>query len=163
MTNVKIGDKAPDFTLQSNKGGSVTLSEFFGKKQVVLFFYPMDESPVCSREAEAFRDNYEAFNELDAEVVGISSQSVESHKEFASHRKLPYILLSDTDNRVRKLYGVSTSLGIVPGRVTYVIDKEGIIKHIFSSQLHPAKHAKEALRALREQEHPTASATKNVA
>ncbi|HLC00296.1 MAG TPA: peroxiredoxin [Candidatus Bathyarchaeia archaeon] len=163
MTNVKIGDKAPDFTLQSDKGGIVTLSEFFGKKKVILFFYPMDESPVCSREAEAFRDNYEAFNELDAEVVGISSQSVESHKEFASHRKLPYILLSDTDNRVRKLYGVSTSLGIVPGRVTYVIDEEGIIKHIFSSQLHPAKHAKEALRALREQEHPTASATKNVA
>jgi len=163
MANVKIGDKAPDFTLQSDKGGIVTLSEFFGKKQVVLFFYPMDESPVCSREAEAFRDNYEAFNELDAEVVGISSQSVESHKEFARHRKLPYILLSDTDNRVRKLYGVSTSLGIVPGRVTYVIDNEGIIKHIFSSQLHPAKHAKEALRALREQEHPTATAAKNVA
>src|SRR4030065_1116130 len=106
MTNVKIGDKAPDFTLQSDKGGSVTLSEFFGKKQVVLFFYPMDESPVCSREAEAFRDNYEAFNELDAEVVGISSQSVESHKEFARHHKLPSILLSDTDTSVRKLYGV---------------------------------------------------------
>ena len=150
MANVKIGDKAPDFTLQSNKGESVTLSEFSGKKKVVLFFYPMDESPVCSKEAEAFRDNYEAFNELDAEVVGISPQSVESHKEFAGHHKLPYILLSDTDNRVRKLYGVSTSLGVVPGRVTYVIDKEGTIKHIFSSQLHPAKHAKEALRALRE-------------
>ena len=150
MAIVKIGDKAPDFTLQSNKGGSVTLSEFFGKKMVVLFFYPMDESPVCSREAEAFRDNHDAFNELDAEVIGISSQSVESHKEFARHHKLPYVLLSDTDNRVRKLYGVSISLGIVPGRVTYVIDKEGTIKHIFSSQLHPAKHAKEALRALRE-------------
>lgn len=150
MAKVKIGDKAPDFTLQSNKGESITLSEFFGKKKVVLFFYPMDESPVCSREAEAFRDNYEAFNELGAEVIGISSQSVESHKEFASHHKLPYILLSDTGNRVRKLYGVSSSLGVIPGRVTYVIDKDGTIKHVFSSQLHPAKHAKEALRALRE-------------
>jgi len=150
MAYIKVGGKAPDFTLQSNKGESVTLSEFFGKKKVVLFFYPMDESPVCSREAEAFRDNYEAFTELDAEVIGISSQSAESHKEFARHHKLPYILLSDTDNRVRKLYGVSTSLGIVPGRVTYVTDKEGIIKHIFSSQLHPAKHAREALRALRD-------------
>ena len=150
MAYIKVGGKAPDFTLQSNKGESVTLSEFFGKKKVVLFFYPMDESPVCSREAEAFRDNYEAFTELDAEAIGISSQSAESHKEFARHHKLPYILLSDTDNRVRKLYGVSTSLGIVPGRVTYVIDKEGIIKHIFSSQLHPAKHAREALRALRD-------------
>jgi len=147
---VKIGDKALDFTLQSSTGERVTLSQFFGKKNIVLFFYPMDESPVCSREAEAFRDNYEAFTELDAEVIGISSQSAESHKEFARHHKLPYILLSDTDNSVRKLYGVSTSLGIVPGRVTYVIDKEGVVKHIFSSQLHPAKHAKEALRALRE-------------
>ena len=150
MARVKISDKAPDFTLQSNKGESVTLSEFSGKKKVVLFFYPMDESPVCSREAEAFRDNYEAFKEVDAEVVGISSQSVESHKEFAGHHKLPFILLSDPENRVRKLYGVSTSLVVVPGRVTYVIDKEGIVKHVFSSQLHPAKHAKEALCALRE-------------
>src|SRR3990172_1394150 len=150
MAYIKVGGKAPDFTLQSNKGESVKLSEFFGKKKVVLFFYPMDETPVCSREAAAFRDNYEAVTELDAEVISISSQSAESHKEFARHHKLPYILLSDTDNRVRKLYGVSISLGIVPGRVTYVIDEEGIIKHIFSSQLHPAKHAKEALRALRE-------------
>ena len=150
MAKVKIGDKAPDFTLQSNKGESVTLSEFLGKKNVVLFFYPMDESPVCSREAEAFRDANEAFNELGGEVVGISSQSVESHKEFAYHHKLPYTLLSDTDNRVRKLYGISSSLGVVPGRVTYVIDKEGTVTYIFSSQLHPAKHVKEALRALRE-------------
>ena len=149
MAKVKIGDKAPDFTLQSNKGESVTLSEFSGKKKVVLFFYPMDESPVCSREAEAFRDNYAAFTELGAEVIGISSQGVESHKEFASHRKLPYFLLSDTGSRVRKLYGAS-SMGVVPGRVTYVIDKAGTVKHVFSSQLHPAKHAKEALRALRE-------------
>ena len=150
MVNVKIGDKAPDFTLQSNKDESVTLSAFFGKRQVVLFFYPMDESPVCSKEAEAFRDNYEAFNDLGAEVIGISAQSVESHKEFAGHHRLPYIVLSYTDSKVRKLYGVSSSLGVLPGRVTYVIDKEGTIKHIFSSQLHPAKHAKEALRALRE-------------
>jgi peroxiredoxin Q/BCP len=150
MVNVKIGDKAPDFTLQSNKDESVTLSAFFGKRQVVLFFYPMDESPVCSKEAEAFRDNYEGFKERGAEVIGVSSQSVESHKRFSSHRKLPYILLSDTDNKVRKLYGISSSLRLVPGRVTYVIDKEGIIKHVFSSQFHPARHAKEALHALRE-------------
>src|SRR3989337_3623863 len=110
MAYIKVGGKAPDFTLQSNRGESVTLSEFFGKKKVALFFYPMDESPVCSREAEAFRDNYEAFSELGAEVIGISCQSVESHKEFARHHKLPYILLSDGNNRVRKLYGVSTSL-----------------------------------------------------
>lgn len=149
MTKVKIGDKAPDFTLQSHTDEKFKLSQFLGKKNVVLFFYPMNESPVCSREAEAFRDSYEAFRKLDAEVVGVSSQSVESHREFASHHNLPYILLSDSNNSVRKLYGVSTTLGVIPGRVTYIIDKEGIIKHIFASQLHPAKHAEEALSALK--------------
>jgi len=152
MAMAKIGDKAPDFTLQSSTGERVTLSQFFGKKSVVLFFYPMDESPVCSREAEAFRDNYEVFKKLDAEVIGVSSQSVESHKEFASHHNLPYILLSDSRNSTRKLYGVPTTLGVVPGRVTYVIDKKGIIKHIFSSQFHPAKHAEEAISALKRTE-----------
>jgi peroxiredoxin Q/BCP len=148
MAKVKIGDKAPDFTLQSSAGERVKLSQFLGKKNVVLFFYPMDESPVCSREAETFRDNYEVFKKLDAEVIGVSSQSVESHHAFASHHNLPYILLSDLHNSVRKLYGISTTLGVVPGRVTYVIDKEGIIKHMFSSQFHPAKHATEAISAL---------------
>lgn len=145
---VKVGDRAPDFSLPSS-AGNFTLSQFFGKKNVVLFFYPMDESPVCSKEAEAFRDKYEAFKELDAVVVGISSQSVESHKAFASHHGLPFTLLSDLGNRVRKLYVVSATLGIVPGRVTYVIDKGGIVKHVFSSQLQPARHAKEAIRALK--------------
>lgn len=150
MAKVQIGDKAPDFTLQSSMGETVSLSQFHKKKYVIIFFYPMDESPVCSRQAEAFRDNYEAFKKMDAEVIGISSQSVESHKQFAKHHNLPYILLSDSKNNVRKLYGVSTSLGIVPGRVTYVIDKEGKVLHVFSSQLQPAKHAEEALRALKE-------------
>src|SRR3972149_1069353 len=104
MAMVKIGDKAPDFTLQSSTGERVTLSQFFGKKNGVLFFYPMDESPVCSREAEAFRDKYDAFKELDAEVIGISTQSVQSHKSFARHHSLPFTLLSDADNAVRKLY-----------------------------------------------------------
>jgi peroxiredoxin Q/BCP len=150
MVKVKIGDCAPDFTLQSSIGENISLSQFLGKKNVVLFFYPRDEGPTCCKEAEAFRDNYEAFKESNAEVIGISAQSVESHKSFASHHKLQYSLLSDPDNTVRKLYGVSSTLG-VPGRVTYVIDKEGIIKHVFSSQLHFTKHAKEALLALSRQ------------
>ena len=104
---------------------------------------------MCSREAEAFKDKYEAFKELGAEVLGISSQSVESHKSFSNHHNLPYFLLSDTNNNVRRLYGVSSTLGIVPKRVTFVIDKEGIIKCIFSSQLQPAKHTEQALLALK--------------
>jgi thioredoxin-dependent peroxiredoxin len=145
---IKVGDKAPDFTLRSSTGANISLSHFLGKKNVVLFFYPRDEGPTCCKEAEAFRDNYEAFKEKDAEAIGVSAQSVESHKSFASNHGLPYILLSDTDNKVRKLYGVSPTLGI-PGKVTYVIDKEGIVKHVFSSQLHFIKHVKEALFALR--------------
>ena len=147
MVKVKIGDIAPDFTLQSSTGETISLSQFLGKKNVVLFFYPRDEGPTCCREAEEFRDDYEAFKERNAEVIGISAQSVKSHKSFASHHNLQYVLLSDVDNKVRKLYGVSATLG-VPGRVTYVINKEGIIKHVFSSQLHFTKHAKEALLAL---------------
>jgi thioredoxin-dependent peroxiredoxin len=148
MVKVKIGDRAPDFSLQSSTGENISLSEFLGKKSVVLFFYPRDEGPTCCKEAEAFRDDYEAFKEMNAEVIGISAQSVDSHKSFANHHNLPYILLSDADNNVRKLYGVSPTLG-VPGRVTFVIDKDGVVKHVFVSQLHFKKHSKEALQALR--------------
>jgi peroxiredoxin Q/BCP len=148
MVKVKIGDRAPEFTLQSSTGENISLSQFLGKKNVVLFFYPRDEGPTCCKEAEAFRDKFEAFKDSNAEVIGISAQSVESHKSFVSHHNLQYVLLSDPDNNVRKLYGVSSTLGI-PGRVTFVIDKEGIVKHVFSSQLHFIKHAKEALQALR--------------
>lgn len=148
LVRLKIGDKVPDFSLQSSTGQKITLSHFLGTKNVVIFFYPMDESPVCSREAEAFKEKYRAFKELEGEVIGISSQSVESHKAFASRHSLPFILLSDVEGAVRKLYGISSTLGVVPGRVTFVIDKEGVIKCVFSSQLHPARHAEEALRAL---------------
>ena len=147
MTALKVGDKAPDFSLPSSNDGTVRRSQFLGTN-VVIFFYPMDESPVCSKEAEAFRDTYESFKELEAEVIGISSQTVDSHKSFAKRHRLPFILLSDSDNKVRKLYGVTSTLGVVPGRATFVIDKEGIVKYIFSSQWQPAKHAKEAYRAL---------------
>ena len=149
MIKIKMDDRAPDFTLQSSNGENVSLSQFLGKKNVVLFFYPRDEGPTCCKEAEAFRDNYEAFRDKNAEVIGISAQSVKSHKSFANHHNLQYILLSDPDNKVRKLYGVSPTLG-VPGRITFVIDKEGIVKHVFVSQLHFNRHAKEALQALRE-------------
>jgi peroxiredoxin Q/BCP len=149
MAKIKVGDEAPDFSLPSCTDEKVKLAQFLGKKNVAIFFYPMDESPVCSREAKAFRDKYEAFKEQDAVVIGISSQGVESHKAFARHHRLPFILLSDADNAVRKLYAAPTTLGVVPGRVTFVIDKKGVVKYVFSSQFQPAKHADEALRALK--------------
>jgi peroxiredoxin Q/BCP len=149
---VKVGDKAPDFTLPSQMGDNVTLSEYFGKKNVVLYFYPKDETRGCTREACEFRDQYDVFTDLGAEVIGVSAQSVESHKSFATHYGLPFILLSDEKNVVRKLYGVPSSMGILPGRVTYIIDKKGVVRHIFNSQLQPEKHIEEALRILKELE-----------
>lgn len=138
-------------------GDNVTLSEFFGKKNIVLYFYPKDESPGCTREACTFRDSYEELTNLGAEVMGISGQSVESHKTFATHYGLPFILLSDEDNKVRKLYGVPSTMGILPGRVTYIIDKQGIVQHIFNSQTQTQRHVEEAKRKLEElkkEQHP---------
>ena len=149
---VKVGDKAPDFTLPSQMGDNVTLSEFFAKKNIVLYFYPKDESRGCTKEACAFRDSYEELTNLGAEVIGVSGQSVESHKSFATHYGLPFILLSDEDNKVRKLYGVPSTMGIVPGRVTYIIDKKGIVRSIFSSQTQSEKHVEEAAKTLKQLE-----------
>jgi len=148
--HVKVGDSAPDFTLPNQSGAMVSLSDFIGEKIIVLYFYPKDFSLGCTAEACAFRDSYEVFKEAGAEVIGVSSQSVDSHKQFASDNRLPFILLSDEDGRVRKLYGASSAFGLIAGRVTYIIDKKGIIRHIFSSQLNPAKHIEEALRIIKE-------------
>jgi thioredoxin-dependent peroxiredoxin len=147
---VKVGDKAPDFTLPSQMGDDVTLSEFLGKKNIVLYFYPKDETAGCTKEACTFRDNYEELTKLGAEVLGVSGQSVESHKSFASHHELPFILLSDEGNKVRELYGVPSSMGIIPGRVTYVIDKKGLVHHIFNSQTQARRHVEEAKKTLLE-------------
>ena len=146
---VKVGDKAPDFTLLSQMGDNVTLSEYFGKKNIVLYFYPKDESPGCTREACSFRDSYEELANLGAEVLGVSGQSVQSHNSFATHHGLPFILLSDEGNAVRELYGVPSTMGILPGRVTYIIDKKGIVRHIFSSQTQAQRHVEEAKIALK--------------
>ena len=149
MIKVKVGDRAPDFTLLSQTGEEVTLSKFFGNKSIVLYFYPTDKGWTCKREACGFRDNYETFKELGAEVIGISSDGVESHKSFAARYNLPFILLSDMDNKVRRLYGVPSTLGLIPGRVTYVIDKAGIIRLMFLRLLQPKKHIDQTLGTLR--------------
>ena len=145
---VDVGSKAPDFTLPSQSGELVSLKDFLGKKFVVLFFYPKDDTPGCTKQGCAFRDDYEEFGKLDAEVIGISSDSVGSHTSFAEKHSLPFSLLSDEGSEVRRLYGVPSTLGLFPGRVTYVIDREGIVRHIFSSQLSVERHVGEALKAL---------------
>ena len=152
VLTVKVGDTAPDFTLPSQMGDNVTLSEFFGKKNVVLYFYPKDETPGCTAEACSFRDSYQELTSLGAEVLGVSGQSVASHKSFATHHGLPFILLSDKDNKVRKLYDVPSTMGFLPGRVTYIIDKQGVVRRIFNSQTQARQHVEEAKATLRELE-----------
>jgi thioredoxin-dependent peroxiredoxin len=143
-----VGDPAPDFTLPSLTGKPVSLASFLGNKDIVLYFYPKDYTPGCTAEACAFRDSYEVFRDAGAEVIGISSDSEKSHQQFAAQHRLPFILLSDRGGAVRKRYGASSAFGLLPGRVTYIIDKQGIVRHIFSSQFAPQKHVAEALKVL---------------
>ncbi len=152
---VQVGDLAPNFTLPSITGQPVSLASFIGQKHIVLYFYPKDNTPGCIAEACAFRDSYEVFKDAGAEVIGVSSDSEASHQRFATGYRLPFILLSDTGSKVRKLYGIPATFGLLPGRVTYIIDKRGIVRHIFSAAFAPQKHVDEALRVLQtlEEEH----------
>ncbi len=149
MASVKVGDPAPEFALKSQEGEVVKLSDLIARGPAVVYFYPKDNTPGCTAEAGAFRDSYAKFGELGAEVVGISSDSVDSHKGFASDCRLPFKILSDADGAVRKRYGVPSSMGFIPGRVTYVVDRGGVVRYVFSSQMHATRHVEEALKSLR--------------
>ena len=144
---VQVGDLIPDFTLLDQSSRPVSLGDFLGKKHLVLYFYPKDSTSLCTDEACAFRDSYEVFKDAGAEVIGISSDSVESHRQFAKEHQLPFILLSDVDGVIRKRYGVPTAFGL-PGRVTYIIDSGGIVRRIFFSQFTSKRHVDEALETL---------------
>jgi thioredoxin-dependent peroxiredoxin len=145
---IKIGDLAPDFTLTTQNNESVSLSNFRGKKSVVLYFYPQDDTPGCTAESCAFRDRYQVFQDAGAEVIGISGDSAASHAKFADKHQLPFILVSDSNNTVRQKFGVPNTLWVMPGRVTYVIDKEGIVRHVFDSMLDFQAHVEQALKTL---------------
>lgn len=147
---IKVGDKAPDFSLPAQDGQTISLKDYAGKKSIVLYFYPKDNTSICTKEACSFRDQYEVFAKKDTEVIGVSSDSVDSHKGFADAQHLPFKLLSDKDGSLRKKYGVPTTMGMLPGRVTYVIDKEGVVRLVFNSQLDSKKHVDEALKVLGE-------------
>jgi thioredoxin-dependent peroxiredoxin len=149
-TKLMVGNKAPLFTLSDQNRKTFNLSDYIGKSGLVLFFYPKDESYGCTKEACSFRDSYEDFKEAGAEVIGISADDEASHRGFAANHKLPFILLSDKNKRVAGLYGVGKSMGILPGRVTFIIDKQGIIRGIYSSQVSYQKHVDEALEVLKQ-------------
>ena len=147
--SIAVGDKAPDFKLRDQTGKEVSLADFRGRKAVVLYFYPKDETPGCTKEACSFRDSYEDFVKAGAEVIGVSGDSVDKHQSFAQHHRLPFTLLADEGNQLRKTYGVPATLWILPGRVTYVIDKGGTVRHVFDSQLQATKHIDEALGVIK--------------
>jgi peroxiredoxin Q/BCP len=147
-TGSTVGALAPDFTLPDQTGTPVHLQDLRGK-WVVLYFYPKDNTPGCTAEACSFRDSHEDFVDEGAVVIGVSSDSTESHAGFASKHELPFTLVSDEDGGLRKAYNVKKSLGLLPGRVTYVIDPNGIIRKVFSSQMGATKHHTEALETIR--------------
>jgi thioredoxin-dependent peroxiredoxin len=147
---IQVGDKAPDFTLPSQSGEPVRLHDRLGGRVVVLYFYPKDGTRGCTAEACAFRDSYEVFTGAGAEVIGVSSDPVDKHAAFAGRHQLPFTLLSDQGGQVRKNYGVPAVLGVLPGRVTYVIDREGTVRHVFNSMTHIGQHISEALEVVRQ-------------
>ncbi|NWJ51275.1 MAG: peroxiredoxin [Bacteroidetes bacterium] len=151
MNEIKIGSTIPQFVLTDQNGTLFNINSVLGKKNLVIYFYPKDDSPGCTAQACSFQDQFEVFKEADAVIIGISGQSVESHKEFALKHRLTFTLLSDKGNKIRKIFGVPTNLfGLLPGRVTYIADKTGKVIYIFNSQMHATKHVDEALRNLKQ-------------
>jgi peroxiredoxin Q/BCP len=150
MDSIKVGDKIPEFSLPDQNGVLFDIKNVPGNKKLVIYFYPKDDSPGCTKEACHFRDLFEVFNEADAVIIGISGQSVESHRKFAEKHRLSFTLLSDKGNKIRKLFGVPTNaFGLLPGRVTYVADREGKVVYIFNSQVQAERHVDEALKILK--------------
>lgn len=144
---MEIGDKAPDFVLNDQDGTPVRLADQLGQGPVVVYFYPKDGTPVCTLEACSFRDNAHRFDKYHAKVLGVSSDSEESHKHFAATNHLNFPLLSDAGGKLRELWDVPTTMGILPGRVTYVLDKDGVVREMFSAQLAAEQHVDKALEA----------------
>jgi peroxiredoxin Q/BCP len=146
---IKKGDVIVDFKLKDQNGIERTNTEFLGKK-LVLFFYPKDESYGCTKEACAFRDAYADFKDYDCEVIGISQGDVDSKSSFVQRNKLNFILLADEGNNLRTAFGIKPDLfGLVPGRVTFIVDREGIVQDVFNSQLNFAKHVQNALEVIK--------------
>lgn len=149
-TPLRPGDRAPDFELETQDGKPVRLADFRGRKSVVLYFYPKDFTPGCTAESCGFRDAYEDFTAAGAEVIGISDDAAGTHRDFVEHHRLPFTLASDPGGAVRERYGVKKTLWLLKGRETFVIDRDGIVRLAFSSQLDPTRHVAEALRAIRQ-------------
>ena len=150
MISTLLNQPAPDFTCAAHNGQAVRLADYRGKSVVVLYFYPMDGTPVCTQQACSFRDAFEEFTRLGAVVIGVSADSPDRHQAFAAGRALPFLLLSDQDGSLRRAYHVRKTLGLLPSRVTFVIDREGVVRHVFSALFSAQRHVDEALEIVRE-------------
>jgi peroxiredoxin Q/BCP len=147
---IRIGDHCPVFSLPDSHGKDIHVNDYLSQKILVLFFYPKDDTPGCTKEACAFRDAYADFVDLGCEVFGISSDAAATHQSFQQKYQLPYPLLSDTQKKVRQQFGVPGNLfGLIPGRVTYVIGLDGKVAGIFNSQTNPVGHIDEALKVVK--------------
>ncbi|MGA9637662.1 peroxiredoxin [Flavobacterium sp.] len=147
---LKVGDKIPFFTAKDSRGDDFDSHFLIGHKPVVIYFYPKDDTPGCTTQACGFRDQYQDFKEVGAEVIGISSDGLESHQRFSSKYKLPFLLLSDENKKIRNLFGVPSRIfGLLPGRVTYVADKNGVIQMVFNG-IFAAKHIPKALEVVKQ-------------
>ena len=146
---LQVGDRIPKFSAKDDKGNDFDSETLIGHKPLVIYFYPKDNTPGCTAQACSFRDQYEDFKDLGAEVIGISSDSIASHDQFSAKYQLPFILLSDEDKKIRTLFGVKPDLfGLLPGRVTYVVDKNGVIQMLFDSMV-ATQHIPRALEAIK--------------
>jgi len=149
QSTLEVGDQVPLFSLKDQFGKTFDIKDYIGKTPMVIYFYPKDDTPGCTKEACSFRDSYEEFTDRNIEVIGISADDVDSHKNFADKYNLPFTLLSDIDNNARDLFGVkSNMLGLIPGRVTYVINESGTVIFIYDSQFKATKHIEEALKVI---------------
>ena len=152
MPKIAVGDRAPDFSAVSQTGKLVSLADYRGQQAVVLYFYPRDGTPACTAQACEFRDTFAAFAAAGAAVLGVSCNSADRHQSLAVQYQLPFLLLSDADGSLRKVFGVPKLFGFLPGRTTFVIDKEGIVRHVYTNHFSVRGHIEEALRAVRELE-----------
>ena len=147
---LKIGDQIPEIALKDESDEWVSLHDFKGKHPLVVYFYPKDDTPGCTKEACEFRNEFDQFDQYDAKIFGISGDSVKSHQRFVAKHALNFSLLSDRDRQAEKAFGVPRSLfGLLPGRVTFVIDREGVIQHVFSAQIDARRHTRESLEVIK--------------
>ncbi|MHB1907688.1 MAG: peroxiredoxin [Nitrososphaerales archaeon] len=153
---IKVGDKAPLFEAATDQGTKFSMQEEIGKKNIVLYFYPKDMTSGCTAEACGFRDEWDKIVSLGATVIGVASQDEKSHQEFKKRNNLPFDLLVDQGGKIREMYGAKGFL--IPSRVTFVIDKQGVVRFVFNSQLRVAKHVSEALKVLEKLSEKTTSA-----